>query len=354
MICGNNGKGLTRKGLMYSLLESFVSPVSNILFVILLLAWLKTILVITPQQHVRVLETFGRYSGYRSAGLSLKQPWPFQTARRPFSLQTKQIALQLGVKSRDNAFVTMPISLQYRVIPSAVQAAFYELQNPEKQIEAYVATEARAVAAAKTFDQLYTHRDEFTQTVRESLDEAMNGYGDEIRAVLIDDPRPTEEMITAFNEVLASQRRLEAAENDGEAEKIKRTKSAEASAAAMTITAGGIAESRSIIAEGNAKALAAFREDTTLTDIDAMAFMMEINRLEALRDAATHGGRTVLVTGESGGNAASKALFGTLAPEAEPPASSAKKEKRAPASRPTRISDQAAAEPDQSDAESTT
>ncbi len=195
--------------------------------------------------------------------------------------------------------MTMPISLQYRVIPSAVKAAFYELHNPEAQIESYVATDARAVAAARTFDQLYTDRDEFTRTVRESLDDAMNAYGYEIRAVLIDDPRPTPEMISAFNEVLASQRRLEAAQNDGEAEKIKRTKGAEASAAAMSITARGIAESRSIIAEGNARALAAFRADTTLTDSDAMAFMMEINRLEALRDAASHGGRTVLVTGDA-------------------------------------------------------
>src|SRR3546814_11636128 len=104
----------------------------------------------------------------------------------------------------------MPISLQYRVIPGVVKAAFNELHNPEEQIESYVATEARAVAAAKTFDQLYTDRDEFTQTVRESLDEAMNDYGYEIRAVLIDDPRPTPEMISAFNEVLASPRRLEA------------------------------------------------------------------------------------------------------------------------------------------------
>src|SRR3546814_12050372 len=84
----------------------------------------------------------------------------------------------------------MPISLQYRVIPGAVKAAFYELHNPEEQIESYVATEARAVAAAKTFDQLYTDRDEFTQTVRESLDEALNDYGYEIRPVLLDDPRP--------------------------------------------------------------------------------------------------------------------------------------------------------------------
>lgn len=113
---------------------------------------------------------------------------------------------------------------------------------------------------------------------------------------------------------LASQRRLEAAHNDGEAEKIKRTKSAEASAAAMSITARGIAASRSIIAEGNARALAAFRADTTLTDADAMEFMMEINRLEALRDAASHGGKTVLVTGDAySGNYETRALLSALA-----------------------------------------
>ena len=299
---------------IFDFLTSLTYTAFNIFWVVVAVLWVKSIFVITPQQHARVLETFGRYSGYRSAGLSIKLPWPLQIARRAFSLQTKQIALQLGVKSRDNAFVTMPISLQYRVTPSQIKAAFYELHNPEEQIESYVATEARAVAATKTFDQLYTDRDEFTRTVRESLDEAMHDYGYEIRAVLIDDPRPTAEMVSAFNEVLSSQRRLEAAQNDGEAEKIKRTKSAEASAAAMAITARGIAESRSIIAEGNAKALAAFREDTTLTDDDAMAFMMEINRLEALRDAAASGGRTVLVTGD-GQSAAleAKALLAGLA-----------------------------------------
>lgn len=301
---------------MDSILETLATWTFSALHIfwwIVALWWLKSIFVITPQQHARIIEMFGRYSGYRSAGLSIKLPWPLQVARRPFSLQTKQIALQLGVKSKDNAFVTMPISLQYRVIPSEIKAAFYELHNPAEQIESYVATEARAVAATKTFDQLYTDRDEFTQTVRESLDEAMNNYGYEIRAVLIDDPRPTTEMVSAFNEVLASQRRLEAAHNDGEAEKIKRTKSAEASAAAMSITARGIAASRSIIAEGNAKALAAFREDTTLTDEHAMAFMMEINRLEALRDAAAHGGRTVLVTGDgSSADLDKKALLAGL------------------------------------------
>src|SRR3546814_9692210 len=122
---------------MIQFLRSIIPGGFTLLLFLNLSLWLKSMLVVTPQQHVRLLETFGRYTGYRSAGLSLKQPWPFQTARRPFSLQTKQIALQLGVKSKDNAFVTMPISLQYRVIPGAVKAAFYELHNPEEQIESY-------------------------------------------------------------------------------------------------------------------------------------------------------------------------------------------------------------------------
>src|SRR3546814_8647198 len=150
---------------MIEFLSSIIPGGFTLLHSLILALWLKSMLVVTPQQHVRLLETFGRYTGYRSAGLSLKQPWPFQTARRPFSLQTKQIALQLGVKSKDNAFVTMPISLQYRVIPGAVKAAFYELHNPEEQIESYVATEARAVAADQTFDQPHHYRHEFHQTV---------------------------------------------------------------------------------------------------------------------------------------------------------------------------------------------
>src|SRR3546814_13025354 len=95
----------------------------------------------------------------------------------------------------------------------------------------------------------------------------------------------------------------------------------------MTSTAGVIADSRGISAEGNAKARAAFRADTTLTDADAMAFMMEINRLEALRDAATHGGHTVLVTGDGGGSLESKALLASLSTDAplSPPTLPARK-----------------------------
>ncbi len=103
---------------IFDFLTSLTYTAFNIFWVVVAVLWVKSIFVITPQQHARVLETFGRYTGYRSAGLSIKLPWPLQIARRAFSLQTKQIALQLGVKSRDNAFVTMPISLQYRVTPS--------------------------------------------------------------------------------------------------------------------------------------------------------------------------------------------------------------------------------------------
>lgn len=64
-----------------SIITTPVSIILVILAIYLGLRWFKSFLVMTPQQHVRILETFGRYTGYRKAGLSIKFPWPFQRGR---------------------------------------------------------------------------------------------------------------------------------------------------------------------------------------------------------------------------------------------------------------------------------
>lgn len=63
-------------------------------------------------------ETFGKFAGFRNAGLSLKYPFPFQTASRPFSLQTRQFSDSVQVKSVDNVFVKIPVAVQFKVIPA--------------------------------------------------------------------------------------------------------------------------------------------------------------------------------------------------------------------------------------------
>src|SRR3546814_8436528 len=84
---------------MIEFLSSIIPGGFTLLLFLTLALWLKSMLVVTPQQHVRLLETFGRYTGYRSAGLSLKQPWPYQTARRPFRSQehTSELLSQMRI-----------------------------------------------------------------------------------------------------------------------------------------------------------------------------------------------------------------------------------------------------------------
>jgi regulator of protease activity HflC (stomatin/prohibitin superfamily) len=53
-------------------------------------------------------------------------------------LRVNQITLTMETKTKDNVFVTIPISVQNRVRPEKVYDAFYKLSDPMQQIQAYV------------------------------------------------------------------------------------------------------------------------------------------------------------------------------------------------------------------------
>ena len=79
----------------------------TIALVVLAVILLPSMIVITSQQNVKLIETFGRFTSVRQAGLSIKLPWPIQTATDNFSLRVREIAEDVGVKSLDNAFVVI-------------------------------------------------------------------------------------------------------------------------------------------------------------------------------------------------------------------------------------------------------
>ena len=53
----------------------------TIALVVLAVMLLPSMIVITSQQNVKLIETFGRFTSVRQAGLSIKLPWPIQTAK---------------------------------------------------------------------------------------------------------------------------------------------------------------------------------------------------------------------------------------------------------------------------------
>lgn len=281
---------------------------ASVVILILLLPVLATCVVITRQQHVRFIETFGRFSSTRQAGLSLKLPYPIQIATPNFSMKIQELSEDITVKSSDNAFVVVPIRVQFGVTSDRANAAFYRLENAERQIASYVVNQVRSTAASMTFEELFRSKSRFEEDVAETLTERLGDYGYVIENVLVDDPQPSDELKTAFDRVIASKRLREAAENEGEAVRIKSVLEAQASKEAMILKAEGYARFREIIAEGNAKALADFVGETGVPPQSVLDFFSQTNTMEALRDAANAGGRTVLVAGDN-----PKALHGLFA-----------------------------------------
>ncbi|MEP3671277.1 MAG: SPFH domain-containing protein [Roseibium sp.] len=263
---------------------------------IILLVILATTIVVTPQEHARIVETFMKFSSVRSAGLSFKLPWPIQTTSEPISLQVTQASMDVSVKSRDNTFLDIPIRVQYTVDPSSVRLAYYKLSNPQPQIESFVVNQVISSASGKDFDELFASTNAMEVEVKAALAERMAEFGYVIENMLIDDPKPSLEVRQSFDKVLASKRLLEAAENEGEAQRVISVAGARAEAEALEIRGKALVQFRETIVEGNAKAIQEFIRDTDLGSHDALEFIMNINEMEALTRVGETGGRVVYIS----------------------------------------------------------
>src|SRR5579863_9587609 len=87
--------------------------------------------------QVAVVTRFGKFLRLADPGLNWKWPFIDSVASR-ISLRVNQITLTMETKTKDNVFVTIPISVQNRVRPEKAFDAFYKLSNPAEQIQAYV------------------------------------------------------------------------------------------------------------------------------------------------------------------------------------------------------------------------
>src|SRR5579872_4471288 len=76
--------------------------------------------------QVAVVTRFGKYVRTAEPGLNWKTPF-LETVAGTVSLRVNQITLTVETKTRDNVFVTIPISVQNRVRPDRVFDAYYKL-----------------------------------------------------------------------------------------------------------------------------------------------------------------------------------------------------------------------------------
>jgi regulator of protease activity HflC (stomatin/prohibitin superfamily) len=199
--------------------------------------------------QVAIITRFGKFLRVAEAGLNWKRPF-LDSVAGYVSLRVNQITLTMETKTKDNVFVTIPISVQNRVRPEKVYDAYYKLADPEAQIKSYVEQVILGHVPGMTLDEVFASQSSIAAAVKQELDADMALFGYEIVNVLVTDIVPDAKVKSAMNDINAAQREQVAANARGEAEKILVVKKAEAEAESKALQGQGIANQRKAIIEG--------------------------------------------------------------------------------------------------------
>ncbi|KAK9143707.1 hypothetical protein Syun_013107 [Stephania yunnanensis] len=224
------------------------------------------------QASVGVVEKWGRFDRLASPGFHLFNPLAGEWLAGLLSTRISSLDVRIETKTKDNVFVQLLCSIQYRVVKENADDAFYELQNPKEQIQAYVFDVVRAHVPKMTLDELFEQKNDVAKAVSEELEKnsfifitgpalvsfsfrvlleiVMGAYGYSIEHILMVDIIPDQSVRKAMNEINAAQRLQLASVYKGEAEKVLLVKRAEAEAEAKYLGGVGVARQRQAITDG--------------------------------------------------------------------------------------------------------
>jgi regulator of protease activity HflC (stomatin/prohibitin superfamily) len=207
------------------------------------------IFFIVKQQSAAIVERFGRFIGVRHSGLQLKIPIVDRIAGR-VSLRVQQLDVVVETKTKDDVFVKVKVSVQYKVIKDKVYDAFYKLDFPQDQITSYVFDVVRAEVPKMILDDVFEKKDDIAIAVKSELNEAMKNYGFDIIKTLVTDIDPDSQVKESMNRINASEREKVAAQFEGDAQRILIVERAKAEAESKRLQGQGIADQRREIARG--------------------------------------------------------------------------------------------------------
>ncbi|MGA7242833.1 MAG: SPFH domain-containing protein [Terracidiphilus sp.] len=233
--------------------------------------------------EVAVLTRFGKFLRVAEAGLNWKAPY-LDSVAGMVSLRVNQITLTMETKTKDNVFVTIPISVQNRVRPERVYDAFYKLSDPVAQIKSYVEQVILGHVPGMTLDEVFASQSSIAAAVKQELDADMAAFGYEIVNVLVTDIVPDAKVKSAMNDINAAQREQVAATARGEADKILVVKKAEAEAESKALQGQGIANQRKAIVEGLQASIEQFQKAVEgATSRDVMQLVLVTQYFDTLK-----------------------------------------------------------------------
>ena len=168
------------------------------------------------------------------------------------------------------------------------------MANPVQQMISYTDNIVRKVSSGFTLDSLFESQSHIADAILEDVGPKMKTAGFTIDSAQIRNIVPPEEILKSMNDINASERRKIAAQNEGEATKIKAVLMAEADAKEKELRGKGIASMRSNITEGWVGSVAEMAEKTHTPPKDVLHFLMKILQQETMESMAKTAGTKVI------------------------------------------------------------
>lgn len=251
---------------------------------VFLLVILRSTFFTIHTKQAGLIERLGKFNRIAEPGLNFKLPFVESL------VYTEELSMQLMdvpvmSKTKDDATVTIPVRVQYYVLPEKVKEAYYELDDPEAQIKAHVENVILSYIPKIDLDDTYKQEDEIAKRIKASLSEVMSKFGYSIENALVIKIEPAEAVVNAMNNINAARRNKVAAEANAEANKITLVKKAEAEAEAKALSGQGVARERKAIVDGLRDSVLDFEKGVSGVDAhDVMSLLMMTQYFDALRD----------------------------------------------------------------------
>ncbi|MDA8910609.1 SPFH domain-containing protein [Crocinitomicaceae bacterium] len=254
-----------------------------VLILVVALLIFKTFLIV-KEASAAVIERFGKFQSVRTSGLSLMIPF-IDNKTSVVNLRVQQLDVTIETKTLDNVFVNLQVSVQYQVRREYVKEAYYSLENAKNQIASYVFDDVRAEVPKLELDDVFAKKEDIAIAVQSNISESMAEYGYKIIKALITDIDPDHKVKDAMNRINAAKRDRQAANEEGEAQKIIIIKQAEAEAESKRLSGEGIAQQRLEIVRGFKESVEDFKKSLdTVTHEEIMQFVLMTQYFDTIKD----------------------------------------------------------------------
>ncbi|HYM93060.1 MAG TPA: SPFH domain-containing protein [Chitinophagaceae bacterium] len=244
---------------------------------IVLIVFLSSFFTIN-QGFIGIITMFGKYRRIARPGLRFKLPL-IENVYKKISYQNRSVELEFQAITTDQANVYFKSMLLYSVQnqdEETLMKVAFKFVSDKDMMQALIRTiegSIRTYVASKKQAEVLGLRKEIVEYVKEQVDHTLENWGYHLQDLQINDITFDKVILDSMRKVVASNNLKAAAENEGQALLITKTKAAEAEGNAIKISAEAEKEAARLRGQG----VALFRQEVAKGMTEAAEQMKQAN-----------------------------------------------------------------------------